>query len=200
MLNYNALHLKLTFLIKKILNSGLTNKITLEASDNKPNIKGIKYYWSRVKYWQEILPISLVWYLTLPKSVLTQILEGIIYFFLACFSLHKQSEGHRTRFIMMMMTFFKLYGIISILIILSHAFGNKLSSFRFQRATIPVVEICFMVLIQLKTYWETEPNKLLLDWSNKKKLNCKLNMVEMTSPKSPLNAYFKRMKALMDFL
>ena len=163
MLNYNALHLKLTFLIKKILNSGLTNKITLEASDNKPNIKGIKYYWSRVKYWQEILPKSLVWYLTLPRGVLTQILEAIIYFFLACFSLHKQSEGHRTRFIMMMMTYFKLYGIISILIILSHAFGNKLPIFRFKRATIPVVEICFMLLIQLKRIEKPNPIKLSLD-------------------------------------
>lgn len=141
----------------------MTNKITLEASDNKPNIKGMKYYWSRVKYWQEILPKRLVWYLILTRTVLTQILEGMIYFFPDCFSLHKQSEGHRTRLIIMMMAYFKLYGIILILIILSHAFGNKLSIFRFKRATIPVVEICFMVLIQLKRIEKRNPIKLLLD-------------------------------------
>ena len=64
---------------------------------------------------------------------------------------------------MMMMTYFKLYGIISILIILSHAFGNKLPIFRFKRATIPVVEICFMVLIQLKRIEKPNPIKLSLD-------------------------------------
>lgn len=40
--------------------------------------------------------------------------------------------------------------MVLVFIILSHPFGKKLSNFRFKRATIPAVEICFVVLIQVK--------------------------------------------------
>lgn len=78
-------------------------------------------------------------------------------------------------------SYLKLYGMVLIFIILTHTFGNKLSNFRFKRATIPVVEICFMVLIWFKHTEKLNPIKLLLDQSNKKMIG-RLNMVEMTSP------------------
>lgn len=66
------------------------------------------------------------------------------------------------------MVYLKLYGTILILIILSHTFGKKLSNFRSKRATIPVAEIYFMVLIQFKHIEKLNSIELLLEYSNKK--------------------------------
>lgn len=63
----------------------------------------------------------------------------------------------------MVMVYLKFYGMVLILIVLSHTLGNKLSNFRFRRATISGVEIYFMVLVQFKQIEELNPIKLLLD-------------------------------------
>lgn len=81
-------------ILKHIFNSSLTNKTTLEASDNKLNIKRIKY--PELSTDKRFSQKRLVWYLILNRTILTPILWGFICLFASSHFLNSLKVQYKT--------------------------------------------------------------------------------------------------------